>query len=66
MDTQALLNKFFRSKNIMTPDILRYGVCCGHAYEMSYGAGIMRGKLFGVTVLSPGEGAPGYTKGSKS
>lgn len=48
---KALFDKKYKSKNIMTPEILAYGVQGIFAYELSEGTGFRREPIFGVTVM---------------
>lgn len=51
-ESKALFDKHIKGKNIMTPEILRYGVSGNYAYELSEGTDFKREPIFGVTVLT--------------
>lgn len=51
-ESKALFDQHIKGKNIMTPDVIRYGVAGHYAYELSGGTGIKREPIFGVTVLT--------------
>jgi hypothetical protein len=50
-EARALFQASIKGINVMTPEILAYGVSGGFVYELSYGTGIKREPLFGVTIL---------------
>lgn len=51
--TQKQIAKLFPSeKNIMTPNIIRYGQVGSNYYELSSGRGINNQAIYGVTVIT--------------
>ncbi len=48
---KALFDEHMKGKNILTPDVLGYGVSSGFAYEFSAGTDFERKPMYGVTVL---------------
>lgn len=51
-EAKALFDKHIKGKNIMTPDVVRYGVSGAYAYELSQGEGFKREPIFGVSVIT--------------
>lgn len=49
--TAQLFREFFKSKNIMTPDPIRFGQSGKFFYEISQGEGFDNEDIFGVTIL---------------
>ncbi len=50
-ESKQLFDEYIKGKNIMTPEILQFGVSGKYAYELSQGTGFKREPIFGVTVL---------------
>lgn len=50
-EAKQLFDDHIKGKNIMTPNIIGYGVHRDFAYELSSGEGINREPIFGVTIL---------------
>lgn len=48
---QIIKNEYGRSKNIMTPTILSYGLLPGGAYELTKGEGLSHDEIWGVSVV---------------
>ena len=44
---------FNGQKNIITPNIITYGVSGNLLFELSWGKGLVNDKIFGVTILDP-------------
>lgn len=55
-ELRALFQARLKGKNLMTPDVIRYGVSGPYAYELSEGEGFSREPIYGVTVLLRGSG----------
>lgn len=51
-ESKALFDQYIKGKNIMTPDVIRYGVAGKYAYELTEGTGFKREPIFGVTILT--------------
>ncbi len=56
-ESKQLFDTHVKGKNIMTPDIIRYGVAGKYAYELSEGTDFKHRPIFGVTVLRRKDGA---------
>jgi len=63
-EIKEVFNRFFKSKNIMTPYVLDYGKKNNHIFEISKGKGIDHKTIYGVTVLeiNGGDESGAYTK----
>jgi len=49
---QIVEQEYGKSSNFMTPNVVKYGKAGRtRAYELSWGAGILEGKLYGVSVV---------------
>lgn len=56
---RELFHKVYDGRaNFMTPDILRYGITDGYAWEISEGTGISKEPIFGLTVINVMLGTP--------
>lgn len=56
---RELFQKVYNGQaNFMTPDVLRYGVTSGYAWEISEGTGIGGEPIFGLTVVNVMLGTP--------
>ena len=44
--------EYFKGKNFMTPNVIRYGETDNFYYELSKGQGISGGDIYGVTVIT--------------
>lgn len=55
--TQELFKQAVKGKNVMTPDVIRYGQTGKHVFELSEGTGFDGQPIYGVTVVNI-EGEP--------
>lgn len=55
-ESKQLFDENLKGKNIMTPDVIRYGVAGRYAYELSSGTGLTREPIYGVTIVLRGSG----------
>lgn len=57
MRTQSEMGGIFsaiiKGKNLMTPELVRYGQAGPYIYELTTGAGMDRQPIWGVTVVDP-------------
>lgn len=55
-EARELFAAKLKGKNVLTPNLLRYGLSGGFAYELTEGTDMDRKPLYGVTVLERGSG----------
>ncbi len=55
-EIKEIFQETFKGKNMMTPDIIKFGESGGFIFELSEGTGFNREPIFGVTVLELTEG----------
>lgn len=48
----AIIKAYGLSRNIMTPNLVEYGLTNGYAWELSWGSGIFSDYLYGVSVVN--------------
>lgn len=51
-ESKQLFDTHVKGRNIMTPDIIQYGVSGKYAYELSEGTDFKHRALFGVSVIT--------------